>query len=631
MTPVAFDHVVRRCLAKDPNDRWQTVRDLRAELQWVASGSAQASVAVPAETVAKTAMPRWAWAAAVVAAVALFAAGWLLHRPAEVPLQVVRSSVLLPAGTVLDTNNKSVALSPDGTTLAYAGRDSDGRTGIWARRLDSLVAQHLAGTEGASYPFWSPDGRYLGFFASGKLRKILATGGTAQTVCDAADGRGASWGADGVIVFAPAPYGGLMQVAAAGGAPTPATIEERPDWTHRNPHFLPDGKRVLYFAGQSPGPDPGAIYGLDVSTGETAQVLAANSEGIFVEPGYVAFVREGNLMVQPMDRRTLKTTGEAVPLVEGVQFNTFRWTGTYAFSPTGLFLYRRGAIEADSRLTWFDLEGNELGSVGEPATFWFNIDISPDGRRAVTSIRHADGKADLWMYDLERSVGSKFTFGDVAGVGPLWSPDGSQVAFSDGGGRILVKAADGTGAWRAVTTDAILPWDWTPDGSQLLVMQQSTEMQLDLALVPVSGDAASTPLRSTPANETQGSFSPDGRWLALLSDESDRNEAYVVAFPGPGGKWQISSSGAEWVRWLPDGSGMVYANPGGDLFLVPISARGSNLEIGTVRPLGGWSRELAVTVRTLAPDGKRFLVGVNVSSNEAPALTLVTNWAAELE
>jgi Tol biopolymer transport system component len=362
-------------------------------------------------------------------------------------------------------------------------------------------------------------------------------------------------------------------------------------------------------------------------------VLEENSEGIFVEPGYVAFVREGNLMAQPIDRHTLQTSGEAVPLVEDIQFNNFRWTGTYSFSATGLLLYRSGEVETKRQLTWFDLEGNELGKVGEPAGFWVTLKISPDGRRAISSVRQADGKSDLWIHDLERNVSSKFTFGDVAALGACWSPDGSQIVFSDGGGRILVKAADGSGSHRTVTTEGILPWDWTPDGTQVLIMVQSNETQLDLALVPVSGDAEPTPIQATPANETRGAFSADGRWLAFLSDESGRNELYVVTYPGPGGKWQMSHDGAEWFEWLPDASGLLYTTLQRASFQVSLTVQGNNLKIGAAQPVPIPNGLFTTNgpLLTLAPDGKRLLAGVPLSAGGTSTLTLVHHWAEELD
>jgi serine/threonine protein kinase len=636
MAPPALERVVRRCLAKDPDDRWQTARDLAAELEWIASGGSQAGIAAPdVATPAGRPWPIPAMAATAVVAVVVFAAGWFLGRPSGAPPQIVRSSIVLPAGTILDTDNKSITLSPDGMVLAYSGREPGGRMRLWVRRLDSVDPQPLAGTEGASYPFWSPDGRYLGFFAGGKLRKIPSTGGTAQTICDAADGRGASWGADGVIVFAPRPFGPLLQVAAAGGAASPITTEERVDYSHRNPYFLPDGKRLLFFlGGPTDRPDNG-IFSLDVASGETALVLNSESEGIFVEPGYLAFVREGNLMAQPIDRDSLKLTGEAIPLVENVQFNTFRYTGTYTFSPNGMMLFRSGAIQADSQLTWFDLDGNRLGTVGDPAIFWLNLALAPDGRRVVTTIRHVDGKSDLWIYDLERGLGSRFTFGDLPALNPLWSPDGREVSFIDGGGSIYAKAADGTGEPRALisaTSTIGVIWDWHPDGSRLLTMSQSAELQTDLVLLSPGDDPPLSPVQSTPAEETWGKFSPDGKWLAFLSNESGRNEAYIVAFPGPGGKWQLSATGAVNVRWLPDGNSLLYESPEGKIVQVLITIQGANIAIGAARELfGGRAADIAGVPWTLAPDGKRILAALPLASNIAPTLTLVTNWAAGIE
>ena len=264
-----------------------------------------------------------------------------------------------------------------------------------------------------------------------------------------------------------------------------------------------------------------------------------------------------------------------------------------------------------------------------------NLAISPDARRAATTIRHVDGKSDLWMYDLERGLGGRFTFGDVPALNPQWSPDGREVAFIDGGGTIYAKTADGTGAPRTLISDAStvgLIWDWSPDGSRLLISSQSADLQTDLVLLPAEGDPTLSPFHSTPAEELGGRFSPDGRWLAFLSDESGRSEAYVVAFPGPGGKWQISASGATVVQWLPDGSGLIYETLDGKLLRVPITIQGSNVAIGAVRELfGGRTAEIAGTSWTLAPDGKRILAAVPLAGNAAPALTLVTNWAAEIE
>jgi len=633
----AFDHVVRRALAKRPDDRWQTARDLGAELRWVQSGSA--ADLQPTRAVAKsggTKFPAWGWAVAALLGVALFAGGWLSRRPAPPPPpEVLRASVVLPSGTLLDSDNRSIALSPDGSVLAYAARLDSGESGIWLRRLDSDISQPLAGTEGASYPFWSPDGGHLGFFADGKLRKIPAGGGTASTLCDAANGRGASWGAGDVIVLAPDAFGPLMKVAAGGGNPTLASTEERPDFTHRNPHFLPDGKRLLFYLGASSSQhEEDGIYSLDLASGASSRVLAVRSEGLFVEPGYLAFVREGNLVVQPIDRRTLQLSGEPVPLAEQVQFNSFRFTGTFAFARNGLLLHRSGSVQAESQLTWFDLDGTELGKVGEPAVFWLTLDIAPDGRRSAVTVRKDDGKSDVWIYDLERGIGSRFTFGDEPGLMPRWSPDGDQLAFGNGSGQMLVKAADGLSQKRLVrdfVSNGFVS-DWSPDDEQLLTWTQNAEHGGELGLVPLDGEGETQPLLSTAANEFNGKFSPDGKWLALTSDASGRSELYVYSYPDAGGKWQISSGGALNYGWLPDGTGLVYQDPQQNLLRVPIVASANGLRIDAAEELfEGRFGELGATIWAVAPDGKRLLVAVPVDSGSAPTLNLVSNWAEELK
>jgi Tol biopolymer transport system component len=632
--------LLQRCMEKDAGKRLRDIGDIGIELDELLAGDPTASPSDGATA------PRISWLRVGVAGLAglligaLLVSGWMLRRPNPLPAEVIRATVMLPAGTLLDSDNRSIALSPDGTAVAYSGRDGKGTSGIWLRRLDSLSSQHLSGTEGATYPFWSPDGNYIGFFADRKLLKIPATGGTAVKICDASDGRGASWGANDLIVFSPGPFGGLSKVAASGGTPTAATEEERPDYSHRNPHFLPDGKRLLFWlgAGSGDGDDDG-IYSLEIASGDTSPVLAAYSEGMFVEPGYLAFIRDRILMVQPMDPETLQLSGEPVPLAEDVQFNDFRFTGTFAFARNGLLLYNSAAVQTESQLTWFDLDGNELGKMGEPTLFWLNVDIAPDGRQAIANIRRSDGKSDLWIYDLERGFGSPFTFGEAAALLPQWSPDGSNVAFANGTGQILIKAADGLTQAKTVydLSSTGFVSDWSPDGTQLLLLNQDRGAELMLVDVDVdvdgdgNGDAKPLPIHSSPADETSGSFSPDGKFLALLSDASGRPELYAYTYPDAGGKWQISTGGATAFQWLPDGSGLIYSTPEQSLVRVVISTSATGLRIGAAEELfGGRYAELGASVWTLAPDGKRLLIAVPLESLTAPTLTLVTNWAEEL-
>jgi eukaryotic-like serine/threonine-protein kinase len=637
-SPPELDRLIRRCLAKDPDERWQSALDLKSELEWIAREAAGGTREVPAVQAASTASPvrravpiGLAAGFLLLGAGGMLALGWLLHRPPAIP--VTRTSIVLPAGIFLDTDNASIALSPDGTKLAYSAKVRGEQGRLWVRPLDSLTAQPLAGTDGAKYPFWSPDGSQVGFFADGKLKKIPAAGGTSVTICPAEDGRGASWGAEDVIVFAPRPFGPLLQVSSTGGTPVAATTVSEDAMTHRNPHFLPDGKRLLYFSGKPLKSPADGIYSLDVSTRKTVQVTHANSEGIYVEPGYLAYVREGNLVAQRFDPSTLRLSGDAIPIAEGVQFNTLRWTGTYTFSRTGMLLYQSGAIEAEAQLTWYDLEGKAQETVGEPAIFGRELRISPDGRKAVAAVRQRDGASDLWMYDLERRLGSRFTLGETPAYSPVWSPDGRQVAYSDDAGSVYLKTSDGTGPGRKLFTSSAgipTPQAWSPDASRLVLAIQTAKRGFDIQLLPMAGEPKPVDFIATPANENAPAFSPDGRWLSYLSEESGRLELYVVPFPRPGGRWQISTGGAEVGGWLGDGREIWYSDPEGKFFAVPVTAAGAGLAVGARRPLFGGKAPFGM-VGAFAPDGKRFLAPTAVAGDVGPVLTLVTSWASELE
>ncbi len=643
LSPAGLDRVVRACLEKDPDDRVQTAHDLRRQLGWVADGSltgatasSPGAVSSPAAGVAVSAAAsrrRSARVGLALPAILLFGAltgglGWSLRPQPAAPL--LRVNLALPPRTQLDTENRSLALSPDGLTLAFAAAGAEGKRRLWVRPLDSLQAQALAGTEGATYPFWSPDGRFLGFFADGKLKKVPAGGGTVQTLCDAQDGRGASWGVGGTVVFAPGPYGGLSAVSASGGAATPLTTAANDGTTHRLPFFLPDGKRLLFLQ-SDPGKDAhNGIHALDLASKAVTLVAEENSEGRFVAPGYLAFVREGNLMVQRMDPQTLKLSGEAVPIAEKVQFNQSRWNGGFAFSETGLLVYLGGAGIAKARLTWFDQDGKNLGSIGEPANF-IGIAVSPDLRRAVGTIWSGTGVPDLWLYDLARGVGSRFTFAPKGASSPVWSPDSRQVAYTDTENRIFVKSADGSSEPRAIIDAAgnnRQITQWTPDGAGLLFWTQDPKNSLDIDYVPVAPGGTPRPILATPAGERDAAISPDGKWMLYTSNESGRQEVYVVSYPALGGKWQISPAGSVGGGWVEGSPRIIYADLDGRIQSVEVTAQGANLSIGAPRPV---FPGLPAAPAAIVPDGKRFLVAVPTEESVQSSLVLVSDWAAALQ
>jgi Tol biopolymer transport system component len=631
-SPPALDRVIRKALAKDPEDRWQSAGDLGSELKWIGEGGSASGIAAPVAPARRRKSAWLPWAAAILLGAAGLATGRRLHRAPEA--EVVRASIDLPQ-LQLEPTNASIALSPDGATLALAATGADGKRLIWVRQMDGFGVQPLAGTDDAMMPFWSPDGRSIGFFADRKLKRVPAAGGVVQTICEATDGRGASWSVDDLIAFSPAPFGGLWKVPAAGGAPAPLTRTDKPGTTHRLPWFLPDGKRLLYTSGSqtSDKDKQTAIEALDVASGKSTLVTRENSEGRYAEPGYLLFVREGNLMAQPLDPSSLKPTGGPVPIAEGVLFVPFRWFGNFTVSRNGRLVFQGSGAARKSQLTWFDVDGKELGRVGEPANF-VSVALSPDSEQAVVTAAvggQGGAKPEAWIYDLRRGVGARFSFGEQGSNFPIWSADGREVAFGDPGLGVTVKAADGTSAprvvWPAQTN--VWPLSWSPDGKLMLLrVQDARTGGVDLWVLSLEGDRKARPLVSTDPDEWfNGTISPDGKWLQYTSNESGRREIYVVPFPGPGEKRQVSTAGATVGRWLGDRR-ILFAHDG-KLFAVDLASRGSSLIIGAPIPVFG-GKPAPRGPWDVTADGKRILIAVPTDEGGSAPLRLVTDWMGEL-
>jgi Tol biopolymer transport system component/tRNA A-37 threonylcarbamoyl transferase component Bud32 len=631
MSPAALDRVVKKSLAKDPEDRWQTAADLGSELKWIAEGGGS-QVGIPVTVAARKRAPWIPLAAAVLLAALGFLAGRSLRRTPDAP--ITRSSIDIPPQLEI-YRWSSLALSPDGTTLAFSATGADGKLAIWTRRMDSFAIQLLAGSEGGFNPFWSPDSRSIGFFADRKLKRAPLGGGPALTICDATDGRGGSWTDKDEIVFAPSPFSGLSKVSAAGGAPAALTKPEKPGVTHRLPSCLPGGRTCLYLSGaQTSSADKSTeIRALDLATGKSTVVAKENSEGRFVAPGYLAFVREGNLLLQPFDPSTLKTTGAAVPVAEGVAFEAFRWIGNFTFSNTGRLVFQSSQALRKSRLTWFDLEGKELGAVGEPATF-FSLALSPDAKRiAATCLGSQNAPPEVRLYDLERGVGTRFTFGDQGANFPVWSPDGREIAYGDPGSGIRVKSADGGSEGRLILHMATNVWalGWSPDGKRLLLrIQDPSTGGVDLNDFPLEPDAKPRKLFATdPSEFTNGAISPDGKWLLYVSNETGRQEIYVAPYPALGERRQVSTAGGTGGHWLGSRS-ILYVQPSdGKLFAVDFDEQGNALRMSAPRPVFG-NKLPPRGPFDVAPDGKRILFAVSAEDSSSAEVRFVSDWRTEL-
>jgi Tol biopolymer transport system component len=566
-----------------------------------------------------------AWAFAVVFAVAFVAAAFLYFRaaPAAPAETRVMYGLFPPEDTSVDWN---AVLSPDGRSVAYWGIGA----GLWVQRLDSPTPQFLPGTEGAWFPFWSPDSRSLGFFTDAKLKRIEVTGGPAVTLADAPNGFGGSWSPQGVIVFAPSYEGALQQVAAAGGTTKPA-ITLGGDYSQSLPWFLPDGRHFLFLGQKLSEPTELRIGALDSS--EVKTVGRADSSAF--SSGYLLFVRENTLVAQPFDPSLLTTRGEAVPIAQHVPSlaRLGRQFGQFSVSRERSLAYKTGTGADLLQLTWFDRNGRQIGTLGDAGSF-STLEFSPDHTSLAVS-RTAQG-SDIWIYEVARGLPARFTSNLGSPQLAAWSPDGRSIAYTlrrDGKVGLYRQALDGSGKEELLYEDDVLrfPYSWSRDGF-LLLWQTDSKTGIDIGVLPLEQGATHAPLKPYPwlansFNEVPGRFSPDGRWVAYFSNESGRYEIYVAPFPGPGPKRQISSSGGSRPRWRADGKEIFYVGPDG-LMAAEVSVKAATIEVGAVRPLG-----IRVSLGTgflydVSADGQRILAAVQKS--HAP-LTLVENWTELLK
>jgi Tol biopolymer transport system component len=637
MTPPALDRVVRTCLAKDPDERFQSAHDIVLQLKWIAEAGSQAGVPAPV-VVRRKHRERMAWTiAALLFVVAAVLGGMYWRAQGETP-RVVRALIPEPLGVHFlfsgDTSGAPV-VSPDGAHIAYVAIGQGGRPTIWVRPTDGLNGTPLPGTEDAKFPFWSPDSRSVGFFQVGKLRTAEISGAPPLTVADAPDGRGGSWGADGTILYTPDTRAALWRVAASGGGtPQVVTKVSNDQTTHRWPEMLPDGKHFLYVAANhnNPRSDEMGVYYASLDGKENRRLLRCLAQTAY-QDGYLLFMRENTLLAQRFDPDSGKLSGEPLSVATNVGYDLSIWRGVFSVGGKGLLVYQLGGAGSGSRLVWFDRSGKRLGVVGEMQVF-ADARLAPDAKRAVVTI--GDANSDLYIYDLEKNTRTRLTFQPGLNVGGLWSPDSKQIAFaSDRVGaafNVYVKPADGTadeqlllprtpGAFRA-------PADWS--SGYLLYVEGTNFSDLHIWAVPMVGERKPFPVV---ADRTVGDavLSPDGKWLAYTSGELSQPEIFVTRFPTGGGKWQISSGGGAVPRWRRDGKELLYMALDRTLMSVPVGATATGFEVGTPVAL---FRTTGVSTPgysfDLSPDGQRILIN-SLDEQTAAPVVLVVNWPADLK
>jgi eukaryotic-like serine/threonine-protein kinase len=642
--PVGMRRLVRRCLEKNPKLRLRDIGAAREviEEQPVAAARASGFRYAP-----------WLVAASLLlATLVLSGVHFRETPPAE---RVIRAALPLPAKAAIH----SFALSPDGRFLTFAARTEE-TLRLFLRPLDLLDPQPLPGTEEAQHPFWSPDSRYIGFFAQGKLKKIAVTGGPVQTICDAPDGRGGTWNREGVIVFAPsvATGSGLQRVPAGGGVPSFVTRAEGIS-VHRFPSFLPDGKRILYQVSGSTTLDRNGIFLASLDSKESQRVLNEFSNSRYVPAvagnrlAQILFVRNGALMAQPVIPETLQLAGEASPIAEsvgmGAQLGFFR----FSVSGDGSLIFQAARALPTTQITWFERNGVQAGIVGQPG-FISGFSLSPDGKKVALS-RHSSSNlaagSDIWLHELERGTESRFTFDGLRNNLPVWSPDGNRIAYAhsaslDSLWEVFQKQTSGTGQDELLVKgdNGLRPLCWSRDG-RFLILTSIESGNYNLSVLPLEGDRKLEMFVATRFQEPQGRFSPDGKWIAYTSNETGRYEVYVEAFPhqpSAVAKLKVSTAGGEDAHWRPDGKELFYLDPSGRLFAVPVQNSGpkSGFSIGAPQALfdtrlsrdDRWQTFPAPVIASydVAPDAKRFLVRVIKEQGSVAPLVLVTSWQVGL-
>jgi Tol biopolymer transport system component len=641
-TPAAVRTLLERCLTKEPKQRLRDIGEARITIDGVLSGAvatAAVETAPKPVTRGRRAMVPWLVSIAVFAAAAVAVAASFRNTPKPPP--VVRAFIPPADESPFQLNSLHpgpAAVSPDGSKIVYSARDENGSAILWIRHLNQIDARPFPGTEGAGYPFWSPDGKSIGFFADGKLKRVDAAGGPPLTLCDAPVGKGGTWNQDDVILFAPSFNGPIHRVAAAGGESVPITEvdTEQGQNSHRFPDFLPDGRHYLYFARTSTatgGDGTGSTVYVGSLDGEPArELLRCQSQAIYAS-GYLLFLRESALMARPFDPDRLEFMGDAFPIVDHVNFLPAASRGIFDASENGVLVYLAGAATPGGQIEWVDRSGKTISTLGDRATYTAPT-ISPDGKRIaieVTDPRNATW--DIWVYNVSRGLRTRFTFGPSALNGePVWSPDGSRLLYrSDRGAKanLYVKSFAGSGTDELIldTDHPKDPTDWSNDGKYILYNEYTNETKADVWVLPVGGKEDPFPFLQTEFVEIHPRFSPDGNWIAYSSDESGRFEVYVSPFPGPGRKWQISSGGGIEPRWRSDGRELFYQSTANQVMAVELDYADTALIVGADKPLfdfpGGGEYDVA-------PDGQRFLIIRDFDKVTTP-LTLVLNWTGELK
>jgi Tol biopolymer transport system component len=634
MTPPALAQVVKTCLAKDPEERFQTVHDLKLQLKWIAEASSS-QLAAPAQVRARRIVQKRTLLIAAIVGWLLAAAAVAIFLSSRATLEDARRPMTASWLAPTDTEFSVVivgapALSPDGTKLAFlTGDQSD--TKLWVRDVSTGTVHAVEEAERPRFPFWSPDGKYMGFFSTGKLKKVALAGGPVQVLCDAPEGRGGSWSPRGVIIFTPNIFEPLYKVAEGGGTPEKIT-ETKQGWTNRNPYFLPDGDHFLFVSREASGGSGsvGGLYGASLS-GEKPRQILDRASNVQYSDGYLLYLRETVLVAQRFDPKSLRLTGDAKPVAEKLDYWNPRDLAAFT-AAHGTLVFRHGSLQKTQPM-WVDRTGKELARFGEPGLY-SSPQPSKDGSLVGFVRPDPDtGRGDVWIVDTRRNTVSRSTFADASNISFAISPDSKKLAVGTiagaTSGGIWIQPISGSGNQEQLEKPRNFATvaSWSPNGRYLLFSLQDNATRQDVYYVDLNGDKKFIPFLHSPANELGAVLSPNGKWLAYSSDESGRFEVYVTAFPDAGGKWQVSNGGGSSPSWSADGKQLYYAI-GDKLMLVPIQNI-ETFEFGAPSALPIHRNEFA-TLGPVAP-GERFPALKPLSGGQSHPQEVILNWTGTLK
>jgi serine/threonine protein kinase len=626
LTPPAFEHIVTGCLAKNPDDRIQSAQDIALQLKWIAQSGAPVVNPTKKERNNRELL---AWLIAGLLALLLIASLFLRGSKGTEPTTYFSAPLPFAA--------RDAAVSPNGHTVAIVGhREAERNNALWIYEPGSQESTSVANTEGASFPFWSPDGQSIGFFADGKLKKLSLAGGPVQTLCDAQTGRGGTWNKDGVIIFTPSGHlgVGLYRISASGGTPTQITVPDKNlnEDSHRWPQFLPDGIHYLYSAIHLSGRrDLSSVFVGALNSNEKRLVTKASANVAYIAP-YLLFYRDQTLFGQHFDTKTSQLAGEPIPILTDVQYSPRISRAVFAASSTHLLVAQKAGDTGASQFLWFNRQGQEIGTPLKPGIYG-NMMLSPNGKTVASDTTDpASQNTDIWTYELDTQSAKRLTFDPAIDSVPIWSPDGTRMVFASNRGVIFdlyLKDTNGAQEEKSIPQDGPdrFPSDWSRDGKYVLY-----ERGTDLWLVTIP-ELRATPFLKSSSTLKNGQFSPDGKWVAYSSNESGRWEVYVTSFPEAHGKWQVSNAGGDQPRWRSDGKELFYLGPDSRMMAVPVKT-GANFDAGTPTALFQANpRELVATSEQfsydVSKDGQKFLINTQLKTGMAP-MSVILNWSAKL-